>query len=77
MLSNEPFRAFWNKKKTRKCLPVKTVDPDSLGSKVVAYDLVLKYTVIGSVYRSQRLIHKDSMDDGFEELMDQHQNPDV
>lgn len=53
------------------------MDPDSLGSTMVAYDLVLKYTVIGSGYRSQRLIHKDSMDDGFEELMDQHRNPDV
>lgn len=65
------------KTKRNMCLPVKTVDPDSLGSKVVAYDLDLKYTVIGSGYRSQRLIHKDSMDDGFEELMDQHRNPDV
>lgn len=60
-----------------KCLPVKIVVPCSLGSKVVAYDLGLKDTVVGSGYRSPRLIHKDSMDDGFEELMDQHRNPDV
>lgn len=65
------------KTKIHKCLPVRTVDPDSLGSKVVAYDLDLKYTVIGSGYRIQRLFHKDSMDGGFEGLMDQHRNPDV
>lgn len=72
MHNYDDFKTKWNK-----CLPERTVDPDILGSKVVAYDLVLKYTVIGSGYHSQRLIHKDSMDDGFEELMDQHRNPDV